>query len=261
MRIAWIIVGFCLATLAVAQMARPPDAPPVLPNSFDENLAPARPLTELPLAIQDAVAKAMAAKDCVAATAALTGAYLQEYPQNRWILADRQTVVVWWRQAGHQVYADVYACDVVGEFTAAAALYEAGGGSDFHWCGQSLLTERRPDKDAEPALYRLVQAIDELMPMTSKIRQDAPFSSDALRAILASDNAYRFVVLPESVRFNVLLILEHTSELTPDERAEFNALADEIPGYKKRIMMDFIDSGHEFGNRAEFRECVGKAAN
>ena len=95
MRIAWIIVGLCAATLAVAQMARPPDAPPVLPNSFDENLAPARPLTELPLAIQDAVAKALAAKDCVAATAALTGAYLQEYPQNRWILADRETVVVW----------------------------------------------------------------------------------------------------------------------------------------------------------------------
>ena len=30
MRIAWIIVGLCFATLAVAQMARPPDAPPAI---------------------------------------------------------------------------------------------------------------------------------------------------------------------------------------------------------------------------------------
>ncbi len=163
--------------------------------------------------------------------------------------------MIWWREAGGQAYEDIYICDVVGEFKAAAAAYETGGG-DFRWCGQTLLTEPYPEKSAAPALYRLMWAIDDMVPMTSKINDWAPFSVDALRAILASDDDYRFVILPKAVRYNILLILEHTAELTPDERAEFDALADGIPVYKKSIMMDFIDSGYEFGNRAEFRECM-----
>ena len=256
-RIAWILVGICAAALAMAQVARPPDAPPVLPHSFDGNLVPARPLSDLPKATQDEVARAMATKDCAAATAALTSAYIREYPQFERILTDRDTLWVWWREAGRQAYADIYICDVIGDFTAAAAQYEASGG-EFRWCGQSLLTEPSPDKESMPALYRLISAINELLPMTSEIDSWAPFSVDALRAILTSDE-YSFVVLPEPVRFNILLILEHTTDLSPDEEAELNALAERIPSYKKQLMMDFIDTGYEFGNRAEFRECMASA--
>ena len=258
-RIAWIIVGLCAATLAMAQVARPPpDTPQVLPHSFDGNLVPARPPSELPQSVQDSVAQALAAKDCAPATAALTGAYVREYPRFRWILSDRDSLLIWWRKVGRQAYEAVYICDVIGEFEAAAAQYEAGGG-DFRWCGQSLLAGPLPDKKAAPALYRLTWAIDTLLPMTLKVRQDVPFSVEALRAILASDEEYHFVVLPKAVRYNILLILEHTGDLTAAERAEFNALADGIADWDRQMMTDFIDSGYEFANTQSIDDCITSA--
>ena len=258
MRIAWIIVGLCAATPAVAQMARPPDAPPVLPHSFDGNLVPARPLSELPQSVQDSVAQALAADDCATAAAAVTGAYVREYPRFRWILSDRDSLLIWWRKVGRQAYEAVYICDVIGEFEAAAAQYEAGGGN-FRWCGQSLLAGPLPDKEAAPALYRLTWAIDTLLPMTLKVRQDVPFSVEALRAILASDEEYHFVVLPKAVRYNILLILDHTSQLSPAERAEFTALADGIADFDKSLIMDFIDSGYEFATVQSINDCIESA--
>jgi hypothetical protein len=255
-RITWFIVGLFTAALAVAQVVRPPpDTPPVLPHSFDDNLVPARPLSELPPAVQDSVAQALAANDCGAATAGLTGAYVREYPRFRWILSDRDSLLIWWRKVGRQAYEDIYVCDVIGEFEAAAAQYEASGG-EFRWCGQSLLAGPLPDKEAAPALYRLTWAIDTLLPMTLKVRQDVPFSVEALRAILASDGEYHFVVLPKAVRYNILLILDHTSQLAPAERAEYNALAGGITDWDRQMMTDFVDSGYEFANTKSIDDCI-----
>jgi len=257
-RIAWIMVGLCAATLAVAQVARPPDAPPVLPHSFDGDLVPARPLSDLPPSVQDSVAQALAADDCAAATSAVTGAYVREYPRFRWILNDRQTLMLWWYKTGRGTYPEIYACDVIDEFVAAATGYEAGGG-DFRWCGQSLLAEPRPDKEAAPTLYRLMWAIDDLLPMTLRVRQDVPFSLKALRTILASDEAFDFIVLPLPVRFNILMILEHTGDLGAAERAEYNALAEGIADYDRSLMMDFIDSGYEFATVQSIQDCIESA--
>ncbi|MDH3195426.1 MAG: hypothetical protein OEL78_03835 [Hyphomicrobiales bacterium] len=259
MRIFWIMVGLCAATLAVAQMVRPPpNTPPVLPHSFDGDLVPARPLSDLPPSVQDSVAQALAADDCAAATSAVTGVYLREYPRFRWILDNRDTLMLWWYKTGRGTYPEIYACDVIDEFVAASAAYAAGGG-DFRWCGQSLLAEPRPDKEAAPMLYRLVRAIDTLLPMTLQVRQDVPFSVDALRAVLASDEEYHFVVLPEAVRYNILLILDHTSQLSPGERAEFNALAGGITDWDRQMMMDFIDSGYEFATVQSIDDCIASA--
>ena len=78
MRIAWIIVGLCAATLAVAQKARPPDAPPALagpgfefPDYEAMKNEPPWPPTELPRDTRAAYDAAVSDGGCPGATDAL----------------------------------------------------------------------------------------------------------------------------------------------------------------------------------------------
>ena len=234
-RIAWIIVGLCAATLAMAQMARPPDAPPAIHGPGFEfpdygamkEQSPRLP-AELPADARAAYEAAVNDDACPDATDALIEVYIADYPRHIGLRIasdfDRQT---WWSNAGLESYPRAFACFAIRMFQIAARDYESTGRTDFRWCGQRWVMSFNVHRD-DPVLAALGWSISAMMFLTGPGPDNYPYSSAAVRALLDVDSRYSFIDLAPSARFMLLFFLQVRDRLMPGEETELAALELEI---------------------------------
>ena len=240
-RIAWILVGLCAATLTMAQVARPPDAPPapisppVKRHDFEAMKAqPPRSPDGLPPVALAAYKSAVKDEACPDATDALIDVYIADYPRQAALgSASPLQLSIWWRKAGLKAYAAAYDCFVIDRFVRAANAYEAADRRGYRWCGQydfDLEIALKPGDD--DILGELLNAIDILISLSDDDddpRDIDPFSPRAVRRILASDSEYDFVDLAPIFWFNALDILRVSGVITAGESDELQRLEKSLP--------------------------------
>ncbi|TDI56262.1 MAG: hypothetical protein E2O93_06320 [Alphaproteobacteria bacterium] len=251
MRIVWIIVGLCAATLAVAQMARPPDAPPAIYGSglkypdFEaiKEQAPRLP-EDLPADARAAYEAAASDEACPDATDVLIEAYIADYPRQIGlrITSDfgRQN---WWNYAGLKSYPRAYACFTIRMFGKAAGEYDATGRTDFRWCGQGLVSQSA-ELRKDPLLGALDRQIGYMGFLTHDRPGSYPFSARAVRTLLAADDRYAFVDLAPTARYVLLAILRSRDRSTA---AEEKALA-ELSKSLAAIDISYIERNIDMGS-------------
>jgi len=245
--IAWIIVGLCAATLAVAQVARPPDAPPVfggLDFEFPDYEAmkeqPPRPQEDLPTDVRAAYDAAVSGEACPDATDALIEAYIADYPRHIGLrIASNFGLQTWWANAGLKSYKQAYSCFAIRIFRQAARDYESTGRTDFRWCGQRLVIPYKSTKD-NPLLGALNWPISAMVFLTGPGPDDYPYSSRAVRALLDADRNFGFIDLAPSARFMLLLILQASDRLMPGEETEMTLLEGVIDPDRQAYLREMI---------------------
>jgi hypothetical protein len=238
-RTAWIIVGLCAATLAPAQVAMPPDAPPApvppdlsRPDFEAMKNQPPRPPEDLPAAARAAYEAAVGNDACPDATGRLIEAYIADYPRQKALATeDGRGLSIWWRSAGFKAYRAAYDCFVINRFTQAADAFQATGRRGYRWCGQDSFDLRdalRPGDDE--LLEELLDSILQLIWLSDDDSGDAePFSPRAVRGILAFDDHYAFVDLAPIFRFNALDILRVSGVIAAEESDELKRLEKSLP--------------------------------
>lgn len=242
-RIVWIVVGLCAATLAVAQVARPPDAPPApapapisprveRPDFEAMKAQPPRSPDGLPPVALAAYKSAVKDEACPDATDALIEVYIADYPRQAALgSASPLQLSIWWRKADLKAYAAAYDCFVIGRFLRAANAYEAADRRGYRWCGQDnfeLRAALRPRDDE--ILGELLDAIVLLIGLSDDDSRDQnPFSQRAVRRILAFDEQYNFVDLAPIFRFNALDILRVSGVIVAGESDELKRLEKSLP--------------------------------
>ena len=117
---------------------------------------------------------------------------------------DRQT---WWSIAGLKRYPLVYPCFAIRMFRKAARDYDATGRTDFRWCGQRWVISFSAHRD-DPVLTALGWSISSMMFLTGPGPDNYPYSSRAVRALLAADRQFSVIDLAPSARFMLLVILK-----------------------------------------------------
>jgi hypothetical protein len=246
-RIAWIMVGLCAATLAVAQVARPPDAPPTLAGpgfDFPDYQAmkdePPRPPGALPAEARAAYEAAVNDAACPDVTDALIEVYIADYPHH---IALRSTASPdlqgWWTTVGLKNYAPVFDCFAIRMFRQAAGAYDASGRTDFRWCGQRMVIPYEKTRD-DPVLAALDWPISAMMFLTGPGPHDIPYSSRAIRALLAADRQFAVVDLAPSARFMLLLILQARDSLTSGEETELARLGETIAPNRQAYLREMF---------------------
>lgn len=249
-RIAWILVGLCAATLTMAQVARPPDAPPAIhgpgfefPDYEAMKEQPPRPPADLPADARAAYEAAITDEACPDATDALIEAYIADYPRHIGLRVasghDRQA---WWTNAGLKRYPQAYACFAIRMFRNAARDYELTGRTDFRWCGQRLVIPYEVIKD-DPVLEALNWPISAMAFLTGPGPDNYPYSSRAVRALLEADHRFGFIDLAPSARFMLLLILQARDWLRPGEETELASLGETIDPNRQAYLREMIVPG------------------
>ncbi|MDH3195424.1 MAG: hypothetical protein OEL78_03825 [Hyphomicrobiales bacterium] len=249
-RIAWIMVGLCAATLASAQMARPPDTPPKLagpgfevPDYQAMKGQPPRPPAELPTDTRAAYEAAVTDEACPDATDALIEIYIADYPlQKALSKASDVEFDLWWQYTGLAVYPGVYDCFAIRQFNKAAQAYDATGRTDFRWCGQRLVLQSS-ELRKDPLLSVLDRQIGNMGFLTHDGPEDDPFSARAVRALLIADDRYAFVDLAPTARFALLAILRSRDSLTAAEEKAFAESSKNVSS----IHIDYINDNIDFG--------------
>ncbi len=247
MRIALIVVGLFAATLAVAQVARPPDAPPTLAGpgfEFPDYEAmkdePPRPPTELPPDARAAYEAAGSGGACPDATEALIEVYIADYPHHIALrIASSFDLQAWWTSAGLKNYPQAYPCFAIRIFRKAARAYESTGRTDFRWCGQRMVIPYEVIKD-DPVLEALNWPISAMVFLIGPGPDDYPYSSRAVRALLDADHEFGFIDLAPSARFMLLVILQVRDSLTNDEETELASLEGTIDPSRQAYLREMI---------------------
>lgn len=248
MRIAWIIVGFCAATLAAAQVVRPPpDAPPISAGSAFEfpdyeamKNEPPRPPDKLPADAHTAYEAAANDAACPDVTDALIEVYIADYPHHIALrTVSSHDLQFWWTNAGLKRYAPAYDCFAIRIFRQAAGAYDASGRTDFRWCGQRMVIPYEVTKD-DPMLAALDWPISAMAFLTGPGPDDIPYSSRAVRALLAADRQFAVVDLAPSARFMLLLILQARDSLTSGEETELARLGETIAPNRQAYLREMF---------------------